>query len=66
MTRFVANRAFMVFLAVAVFSAASGLAAPSAVAEAVFLVSGAMAALLGGAMLAPVPARVPVRARRRR
>lgn len=67
MTRFVAFRAFMIFITLAVLSAVTGLASQVPLAEVLFLVSAA----LGGIMLAfalttPVHAPVPVRVRRRR
>ena len=67
MTRFVAFRAFMIFITLAALSAVTGLASQVPLAEALFLVG----ATLGGVMLAfalasPAHEPVPVRVRRRR
>ncbi len=67
MTRFVAFRAFMLFMTLAALSAATGLAAQVPLAEVLFLVSGALGGVMAVfAFATRVRAAVPVRVRTRR
>ena len=67
MTRFVAFRAFLLFIVLAALSAVTGIASHVPVAEALFLISGSLGAImLVFALATPAHALVPVRVRRRR
>ena len=67
MTRFVAFRAFMLFMTLAALSAATGLAAQVPLAEVLFLVNGALGGVMAVfAFATRVHAAVPVRVRTRR
>ncbi len=67
MTRVVALRAGAFFCFVAVVFGALGLGAQAAVAQALFMIAGSLAALMiAFAYAAPEPVAVPIRARRSR
>jgi hypothetical protein len=65
MTRTIALRASALFIALTILFGAVGLGSHAAVAQAIFLISGSLVALmLFFAFAAPDPAAVPVRVRR--
>ena len=67
MTRSVALRAFLLFTVCAALFAVTGIASYAPVAEVLFVISGALGAILAFfALVTPAPALVPVRVRRRR
>ncbi len=67
MTRTVASRASVLFIALTIVFAAIGLGTHAAAAEPLFLISASLCALmLFFALATPAPAAVPVRVRRNR
>jgi hypothetical protein len=67
MNRSVALRAFLIFTILTILAAVTGMASQAEIAEVLFLIGGALSAvMLFFAMTVPTPNPVPVRIRRRR